>query len=275
MKRLFCAAALSLLFVSTYAANGVVITMKSTTGGSTVTHQIQLDPNHMRAEMSGRGGGQNAVVFDGVAQAMYIIDDSKKTYTEITKDDLDRVAGQMAQAQQQMQGAMANLTPEQRARIEAAMRGRGGAGMPGMPGMAAAPPKPTFKKTGTDKVGKWTCDKYEGYEGDRKTSEVCTVAPSALGLTDSDFAVTKQFAKFFSGVMPQMSSQVFSLATIEDKGYSGLPIRSITYGTDGSVQTTNELGDISRQNIPDSTFAAPSGYAKQDMPFGRGRRGGA
>jgi hypothetical protein len=152
MKRFFSAAALCVLCTSVYAANGVVISMKSTKGESTTTNQIQLDANHMRTEMTGRTGGQNTFVFDGVKQTMYIIDDSKKTYSEITKEDVDRVAAQM-------QGMMAQLTPEQRAQIEGMMRGRGGRGMP-------AAPKPTFKKTGTDKVGKWACDKYEGYEGD-------------------------------------------------------------------------------------------------------------
>src|SRR5690349_7882712 len=108
MKRLFLTGTLCLFVVSTYAANGLVISMKSTKGGATATDQIQLDANHMRAQMAGRGGAENGVVFDGVKQAMYIIDDTKKTYSEITREDLDRLAAQMAQAQQQMQGAMAN-----------------------------------------------------------------------------------------------------------------------------------------------------------------------
>src|SRR5262249_22808502 len=197
--------------------------MKAISGASTSTSQIQIDANHMRTEMAGRGGGQNSMVFDGAKQAMYIIDDSKKTYSEITKDDLDKLAEQMRQAQQQMQSAMANVPPEQRAQIEAMMRGRGGRGMPGAPTPAA---KPTYKKTGTDKVGKWTCDKYEGYQGDRKTSEVCTVAPASLGFSESDFAVSKDFAKFFSslsGMMPQRQ-EIFSLGTLEDRGFVGVPI---------------------------------------------------
>src|ERR1051325_3051997 len=182
--------------------------MKTTRVTSASTDEIQLDANHMRAQVRGRGGAENTVIFDGVKQAMYIVDDAKKSYSEITKEDLDRMAAQVSQMQSQMQGAMANLTPEQRAQIEGMItRGRGGRGMPGMGAAAAA--KPTFKKTGTDKVGKWTCDKYEGYESERKTSEVCTVAPSALGLSESDFAVSKQFAKFFSSLMPQMSTQIF------------------------------------------------------------------
>jgi len=43
-------------------------------------------------------------------------------------------------------------------------------------GAGAAARKTQYRKTGTDKVGNWTCDKYEGYEGTVKTSEVCTAA---------------------------------------------------------------------------------------------------
>jgi hypothetical protein len=269
MNKLFLTGTLCLFGVSTFAANGLVVSMKTTHGATTATSQIQLDANHMRAEMSGRGGGQSTVVFDGTNQTLYMIDDGNKTYTEITKDDLDRLAAQMGQMQSQMQSAMANMPPDQRAKMEAQMqammRGRG------MPGMTPAA-KPTFKKTGTDTVGKWTCDKYEGYDGDRKTSEVCTVDPKALGLADSDFAVTKQFQKFFSTLMPQQSSQIFSLGSLEDRGFVGVPVRTITYGADGSVTGTSELTEVSHQNIPDSAFAPPSGYTKQQMGFGR--RGG-
>ena len=266
MNKLFLTGTLCLFGVSTFAANGLVVSMKTTHGATTSTSDIQLDANHMRAEMSGRGGGQSTVVFDGNKQTLYIIDDSRKSYNEITKDDLDRLAAQMAQMQSQMQSAMANMPPAQRAQMEAMMRGRG------MPGMTTAAAKPTFKKTGTDTVGKWTCDKHEAYEGDKKTSEVCTVDPKALGLAESDFAVTKQFQKFFSALMPNQSSQIFSLGSLEDRGFVGVPVRTITYAADGSVSGTSELTDISHKNIPDSAFAPPSGYTKQEMGFGR--RGG-
>jgi uncharacterized protein DUF4412 len=259
MKRFFSAAALCVFFTSAYAANGVVISMKMTKGASTTTDQIQLDANHMRTEMAGRTGGQNTVVFDGVKQAMYIIDDGKKTYSEITKEDLDRVAAQM-------QGMMAQLTPEQRAQAEAMMRGRGGRGLPGMGGSA---PKPTFKKVGTDKVGKWTCDKYDVLTGDAKTGEICTVDPSALGFTAADFEVTKQLAEFFGKMMPQNAERMFAIGSLEQQGYSGVPVRHVSIN--GDARTTTELVDVTRQSFPASTFEVPAGYQKEAMFGGRGR----
>src|SRR5260370_18087702 len=144
----------------------------------------------MRAEMARAGGDESVVVFDGVNQVMYMINNTRKTYSEISKADMDRVAAQL-------QGAMASIPPEQRARMEAIMRGRG------MPGLPAPPPKPQYKKTGADTVGKWTSDKYDAFQGDRKTPEVCTVDPKALARAAGDFDVGTQFAKFFSTTWPQ------------------------------------------------------------------------
>ena len=80
MNKLFLTGTLCLFGVSTFAANGLVVSMKTTHGATTSTSDIQLDANHMRAEMSGRGGGQSTVVFDGNKQTLYIIDDSRKSY---------------------------------------------------------------------------------------------------------------------------------------------------------------------------------------------------
>src|SRR5262245_45963489 len=99
----------------------------------------------MRAAAGGPTGEEQAVIFDGGKQVMWMINDAKKSYYEMTKADVDRLGAQMNDAMAQMQAQMANLPPAQRAQIEAMMRGRG------MP--AAAPPvKPEYRKIGTDKV---------------------------------------------------------------------------------------------------------------------------
>jgi len=267
MKNILMAAAVCLFAGTAYAADGILIVAKTTTAGSTKTNQIQVDANHMRAEALGPTGRNETFIFDGANQVMYMIDDAKKTYSEITKADVDRMAAQLQGAMAQMQDALKNMPPERRAQVEAMMKGRMGAATP-----EAA--KPTYKKTGTDKVGKWTCDKYDKYEGGKKTAEICTVDPKTLGFSASDFAVTTQMAEFFQKMLPPSMrssanlNQMWTLGRFEDQGYSGFPIREIT------DSTTSELTDFTRQNFPASTFAAPSGYQKVDSPFataGRGR----
>ena len=257
-------AAACLLTATLYAANGIQVTVKTTNGGNTETNQVQLDANHMRAEAIDMRGGKQVMIFDGTKQVMDLVDPASKTYSEITKADIDKIAGQMSDAMSRMNQAMANMTPEQRAQVEAMMRGRmGGAARGG------APAKTEYRKTGSDKVGRWSCDKYEGYRNGQKVSELCTVAPSALGFTTSDFAVTNEMRDFFSKMMPARADQIFALGT-SDQGYSGIPVRSTFYA--GGSETTMEVTDVSRQNIPDSTFQVPAGFQKQAFaPMGRGR----
>lgn len=248
---------------SLQAASGLLIVEKTTSGTDVTTNQIQLESNRMRAESTGDRGERRVVIFDGSRQLLTMIDNANKSYTELTKQDADALGTQMADAMAQIQKQIAAMPPDQRAQVEAAMKGRmGGAG-----GVA---PKPDYRKVGTDTVGKWKCDKYEGYEGGKKTSEVCTVDPKVLGLAEGDFAVSKQFVEFFKRVVPQMASQAFAIGTLEQQGFAGVPVKRTS--TVLGRQITTELSDVSRQTFADSTYAVPTGYTKR--PFaGMGGRG--
>ena len=188
------AAAFCLAAAPLFAADGVLIVEKTTTSGNTKTNQIQIEKERMRAESD-----TQTVVFDGTKQVLWLINDGRKSYSEMTKADVDRMGGQLNDAMAKMQEQLKSLPPEQRAQIEAMMKGRG---MPGMAGGAAAP-KTEYRKTGTDKVGAWTCDKYEGTRGGQKVTELCTVDPKVLGLAMSDFQVSKQLVEFFGKLVPQ------------------------------------------------------------------------
>ena len=265
----FIPAVLALATATLWAADGVQITVKVTSGTDTRTTQAQFDKTRMRTEVKSSTGGNEIVIFDGTKQVLDILNPDAKTYNEITKADIDRISAQMQSAMDQMNTMMANMPPAQRAQMEAMMQGRG------MPGMSAAQPvKTEYRKNGTDKVGKWTCDKYDGYQNGQKTSEVCTIDPKALGLTPDDFAVTRQLADMFSKLVPQAAGQLFAIGKPEEQGFSGFPVRSTS--TVAGVQTVSELTDIVHQALPDANFAVPAGYTKQDFPgmnagMGRGR----
>ena len=174
----------------------------------------------------------------------------------------------MAPAMAQMQEALKNMPPEQRARMEAMMKGRGAA----MPGAAPAPAKPEYRKVGTATVGKWTCDKYEGYTNGQKTNEVCTVDPKVLGFSVTDFQIQRDVTEFFKGLQQlgggMMPQQSLAFGTPEDQGFSGIPVRSVSHS--GGREIVSELADAKRQAFTDATFQVPAGYQKNDL-FGRGR----
>jgi len=252
-------AVISLFTASLDAADGVLIAQKTTSGDSTQTSQVQIDRNRMRAEIG--GANRRVVIFDGTRQLLWLIDEDKKTYNELTKADVDRLGGQVQDAMAMVQAQLANMPPAQRAQLEALMKGRGMA--------ALTAQKTEYRKTGTDKVGKWTCDKYDGFQNNQKTAEVCAVDPAAIGFSPADFEVSRQLGEFFRKLMPQNADQLFTFGKAEEQGFSGLPVRRKT--TVAGKESTVELTDVTRQTFPDSIFTVPSGFQKQEFLGGAGR----
>jgi hypothetical protein len=239
------------------AADGVQIVQRVTSGANPTTTQTQVEATRLRTELTDQNGLAQIVIFDGQKQVLYIVDAAKKSYFEMTKADLDRLQAQMQGMMAQMQAALEKMPPAQRAQMEALMKGR-------MGGIAATAPKIESKRVGTDKVGRWTCDKYEVLMNGEKTSDVCTVDPSALGFTAKDFEVSRQLASFFSALVPQMAAQVAVVGRVEAQGFAGFPVRS-TVTVAGRTVTT-EVVEASRQTFPDSLFAVPAGFTKQSPP---------
>jgi hypothetical protein len=96
------------------------------------------------------------------------------------------------------------------------------------------------------------------------------VPPATLGFTPGDFEVTRQMAEFFAKLVPQGGDQLFKIGSPAANGFSGLPVRTVTF-RNGAPSFTSEITDASRQNFPDSIFAVPAGYTKRDLMGGRGR----
>lgn len=265
-KSMAFAGALLVFSGTAQAAGGLLIVQRMTIGETAQSHQVQIENTRMRAESSGATGTKQVIMFDGTKEVMTILYPDTKTYSEMTKADVEKLGAQMSDAMAQLEKMRANISPEQRARIEAALKGRGAASP-----TAGVAPKIQYKRAGTDKVGKWTCDKYEGFEGATKVSEVCTVDPKVLGFAPGDFEIARQLAAFFKKMAPQASNQnqTFTIGSLEDQGYTGLPVRHSM--TIAGRQTTTEITEVSRQTFPDSLFQVPAGYQKTDFMGGRGR----
>lgn len=257
-SRLFavCATvALALAAETALAADGVLIVQRVTSGATTTTSQIQIEKTRMRSEI-GAGADAQILIFDGAKQTVYVVTPARKSYLELTKAELEKMAVMM----QTMMAQLENLPPAQREQVRTMMAGRG---------LSTSPAPMTYKRTGSDKVGKWACDKYDGYRNDQKVSEICTTSPDALGLTVADFAVTQQLTEFIRTALPQMGDQVSFLGRGDADGYAGFPIRSSM--TVAGFATAVEVTEVSRQTFPDTLFEIPAGFTRQGMMGGRGQ----
>ena len=246
------------------AAEGVLMLEETVSGANTRSSMIQIERDRMRAELTGTTGEVQIVVFDGPQQVLRIISVPRKSYVEMTKADADRMAAQSAAVLAAIKEKVANMPAEERGKMEALMSQFGMAGG----GLLA---KPEYHRAGSDKVGKWACDKYEGFRNNKKVSEVCTVEPKALGLTEADFEVTKQVASFFEKILPQGGDQFVGIGRVETHGFAGIPIRRAAYDGD-KVLSTSEVTDVKRGNFAASTYEVPEGFKKQMMGRGAGGR---
>jgi hypothetical protein len=248
------------------AANGVLIVERTTIGDAVRTSQIRIEPERMRADILGAGGGSQVVIFDGTKQMMWVVNEARKTYTEMTRADVERMGSQMGDMMARMQEQLKNLPPEQRAQVEAMMKGRGGMAMPG----AGAAERIEYRRTGTDRVGAWTCVTYDGFRGTEKIAELCAVEPQDLGFTEADFAVSRQLAEFFRSLLPQNADAVFRIGTPGDQGFSGVPVRRASLA--GQQRIVTEVVEMSRQAFSNDLFTVPAGFERQSMPFGPAAR---
>jgi hypothetical protein len=133
--------------------------------------------------------------------------------------------------------------------------------------MPAQPAKTVFKKVASGvKVNKWKCDKYEGYLGGQLTEEVWTTSWKNLGIGQKDFRVMQHMGEFMSELSPDAKSH-FNVGSDEwekEKGYSGIPVRTIFYSMGKKVFQT-ELKDVKKQKINSSLFELPKGLKKQNI----------
>ena len=252
----FCTAGLfSLLTAPTIAqaADGILITQRVTSGGAPVTVQVQIEATRMRTEMAGPNGTMNVTIFDGGKQVLYIVDPARKTYMEMTKADVDRLGGQLQGAMAQMQEQLEKLPPAQRAQMEAMMKGV------------------QHTRTGSDTVGSWTCEKYDLMQDGRKIGEVCSVNPTTLGFGATDFDVMRQMGAFYSAMAPQMAGQIPGPTSVDPRGSSDFPVKTVLMVPGGTV--TTEVIEAGRQTFSDSLFAVPAGFTKQDLIGAMGGRG--
>ena len=204
------------------AADGIFMTQRVTTGGAPLTTiQVQIEPSRMRTEMAGPDGITNVTIFDGGKQVLYIIDPARKTYMEMTKADVDRMSAQMKGSVAQMQAQLEKMPPAQRAQMEAMMKGV------------------QFTRTGSDTVGRWTCDKYDLTTGGQKTGEVCMVNPAALGFTAADFAVMGQMGAFYSTTASLMPNLL--------PGVAGIKMATLD-----SVMTYQDVARLIGEEFPDT-----------------------
>jgi len=190
-----------------------------------------------------------------------VIDDKKKTYSEMDKATMEAMAKKATAAMAQMQERMKNMTPEQRAQMEKLMGNR----MPGGIG-GDKPDVWDAKNLGTTAtVEGRKCQNWNLIRNGAPFEELCVVPFNSLPGKEDMQKVFKDMAETFGDLAKQVpGSDQMPKAMSSINGY---PVRTRMYASDGKFQPSETvMTKWVEESIPASTFEPPAGYTKAEMP---------
>ena len=220
------------------------------------TPQVLYVAEHKVCFDSPEGG----MIFRGDKEKLWTIDGEQKSFQEITKEDLQEMNDQMAAAKSNMEAAMKEMPPEQRAAVEKAMSGR-------LPSMAQQTER-TVKPLGQKKVvNGFETAGYAVYRGGVLEEEVWAASPKALDLGAGDFAAFKELADFFGAGIPGMDDLVGRFAKDFDEPAEnqvpGFPVLTIGKDPSGKEIWRSELIKVVEGTIDPSRFELPKGFKNE------------
>jgi hypothetical protein len=246
-------------------------------GDCQVTTLVEV--GKIRADISCKPRGKapatnRSHLLDPGRKTMTMIDHVRKTYTEVSGDQLkaahDSGSAKIDEMRGQMKKSLAKLPPGQRQLMEQMMNQQldraknHGSTPPGAQGFSV-----TYKKVGSPtRIGKWNCTPHEKFLGEKKTDSVCIGDFSQTGVSMSRYQPTlaawRDFAVEMTKKMGGRFEDPLALSNAQQLLVQIEPVQ-------GSGKTT--LESVAERTVAGSTFTVPSGYANQ--PFALPRESGS
>jgi hypothetical protein len=237
---------LASLLATPRAEAGYVVEMTHQEGRTSTFH---LEGNRWRIDNSapkaGKPGKAEIIIYDGATRTMYFADPGTKTFKSV---DQAQVEANLAAGQARMKEAMARMTPEQRKRVEEAMKGQAG---------AFDLPEINYEKTGrTGSAAGYRCTFYrESMKGDPELAEVCIASFEDTGVRKEDFKV----------LMDMPGAKASNRTSTMWTKSPGVPLIRERRGPDGKMHEDLRVTSLKRTSVPADTFRVPAGYAKKGL----------
>jgi hypothetical protein len=259
--RLFMVTLFTIIMLGTYLPPlhaGVLLKGTSESPGApdeTSEQNIYVDVDRMRVEMEGKNESQ-VIIFRMDKEIFWVIDDSRKTYIEITRQDLEEMKREMDEAMKMFEEQMKNLPPQQRQMMEGMMKDQ----------MPAQAPEITYEKIGSgEKVGSWVCDKYEGYAAGEKQMDVWAADWKGIGMDSGKFEVMKEMGEFFKDFNQDSAPLFFGSNEGDEVDHpTGLPVKTVIY-SGNNISHITEIKEIKEAEFSPSLFDLPDGLKKEKM----------
>jgi len=255
--------------VAVAARAGTVIQQAESAPGTSQPRQLvtlYVNAGKLRIEGENPASGKYVMIFDQARQVTWMADLGKGTYMEFTAAQVQGMAnqtqgmmGQMQEAMKQMESQMANMPPEQRAMMEQMMKQQ----MGGM-GNNAAPETTVREKAKGEKIGQFTCTRYEVLRGGQLSQEVCAAPASQLQLDPAAFATFQALAEFYEPLTSQIPKGSWA-APSGMKQIQGFPVQTVIYSGQ-KPESEWRLVKIENKSLDAGLFVLPANLKKTEMP---------
>ena len=237
----------------------------------TVDNNLSTGSSRLKQKMYVQNGSGRFVDDEGRVTlikggAMYIIDESDKSYITLDKATMDQLAKQLNAAMAQAKEQLAKLPPDQRAQMEQMMGGAmGGEGQKWTVEVA---------DTGkTDKVDGRSCKVLNVTRNDQLDEQICVVPYASLPGKEDFQAVFASFAKVFEDLAksaPMLAGKMENEFSAQKKA-NGFPLRRRAYENGTLINEESVVKVWREEAVPASMFEIPAGYKPKQMPMGPGQ----
>jgi len=249
------------IFVMTSFA-GVVVTGVEKIGSKEKSlSTVFIDKDKLRIETSESGENQ-LILFRQDKDLIWIVNQAKKTYMEMTRQDVMQMTEQIDEAMKQLEEQLKNMPAEQREMMKKMM--------PSTLTEKARPKILYKKKADGVKIKNWSTAHYEGTLDGQKKSEVWTIKWSQANIDEEDVNALRGMGEFFEALAGEIDEffQMGSDDFAKEGGYAGMPVKFFYY-EDGKIISDFEINEIKKQSLDASLFELPKGLKKEDKPFGK------
>ena len=248
-----------------------------------VATQIFVKGGKVRVE-SGDSTGRGIPLYDTATNTMTVLMPAEKKYLVFDSSSAAQIGAQadsaqqaqasaqaamaqhqaqIDQANQQMQAAMANMTPEQKAMMQQAMAQHAGAAAPAAAGGGM---QVETKDLGTSEtVAGHSCKDMQLSVNGKPSATLCvTNSPASLGIPSADLKTLQAMRDGMQKLMSQMGPMGQGAAAMMSNGFSLKTTRQ-SYRNFQAVSETDTFKSVSNGSLEASMFQIPSGYTQTTM----------
>lgn len=268
LSRTFLSAALMCLGFAADGVSGTVIKLNSELFGRTLSGSatIYLERSRLRID-SNEGGGSVSVIYMGTGEKgpyYWLIDHRDSSYIEIEKDDLIAARKDIEKVMEATRLELQKLPPDERKQAEAMFADRMGY-------KDFLQPKPEYKEVSRGaKVGRWTCNHFQGFREGERVEEVWAADLKQLGIDSQDLQSLKDMADLFETVGQSLPA-FFRFGGDKSKGnktFPGFAVMMVSY-EDGERKEKWEVVDVRHEALDAGLFKLPAGLEKKEAPMGQ------